>query len=818
MRVFLIVLTAVVFQQTGGVAQTLSFNSLGNDPVKGTFHQLEHKDAEGEWTIRFYNHAIIEVNYLKYQLPRQEQVSESVIAVPAPQKLSARKTRGISVELENLLAVIWQQNQWYIRKDKNVLVKQAAYWNDSIHRGFEFVLAEDEYIYGGGERAVEMNRRGKAFTLYNQPHYGYEYGADALNFSVPFFISSKGYGLFFNNVSKGFTDIGKTDPNKWRVGFTSGALQFYVVAGDSPAEILSNYHRLTGTQPLPPRWAFGNFVSRFGYRSEQQVDAVLDSMFTHEFPMDAVIFDLFWFGDSIQRTLGNLDWVNRQQWPDPAGMLKKLQAKHLKSVLIVEPFVLEQTRNYQSAIPFLAVDASQKTYRLKDFYFGEGGLLDIFRKPAQQWMWKFYRQQIKNGVTGWWTDLGEPETHPQDLYHNLQDLGFKRLFAADEVHNAYGHYWNKFLFESFQKEQKNQRLFHLNRSGFAGSQRYSVFPWTGDVSRTWGGLKAQLPILLGMSLSGIPYIHADAGGFSMVDAKDPILYTRWLQFASFTPVFRPHGTALGELEAPEKDIPSEPALWPSPYRDITREYIRLRYALLPYNYNLAFEQTAYGLPLMRSMNIRSFDTVYHRSLDQQYFWGDALLVHPVVNASTSEMITYLPDSGWYDFYQHTYYKGNEWVRKDYSLAFMPLFVKAGSVIPVWKHPAGNVSIDQYKGDSLILLYYPGEHARQYEWFDDDGASANSLERAAYELLHFNTRSREGAWILSVNTPIANTGRLRKRVFEVHVPAVKPVSSVKVNGQEVPFRLLEKGVSNLQEGKFYSFNVVFNGERVEVEIR
>ncbi|MFZ4771349.1 MAG: TIM-barrel domain-containing protein, partial [Ferruginibacter sp.] len=169
------------------------------------------------------------------------------------------------------------------------------------------------------------------------------------------------------------------------------------------------------------------------------------------------------------------------------------------------------------------------------------------------------------------------------------------MFKADEVHNIYGHYWDKMLFEKYAKEYPSVRLFNLNRSGYAGSPRYGVFPWSGDVSRSWEGLKAQLPLMVGMSMSGIPYIHADAGGFAGGDG-DKELYTRWLQFATFTPVFRPHGTAFGDLEPGVKDIPSEGALYDDPYKSIVRTYIQLRYKLLPYNYTLAYEQAKFGKP------------------------------------------------------------------------------------------------------------------------------------------------------------------------------------------------------------------------------
>ncbi len=310
-------------------------------------------------------------------------------------------------------------------------------------------------------------------------------------------------------------DIGNKNSNILEAGFTSGELTYYVINGKNPHEILHRYSELVGRQPIPARWVFGNLMSRFGYRSEEQLMGILAKMKEEKFPVDAVILDLFWFGDSIKNTLGNFDWVNTEKWPDPVRMIANLKEQGIKTVLITEPYVLEGTKNHAVSKNYHAVDGNGKPYSLSNFYFGDGGLLDLFRKDAQDWFWTKYKAQIEKGIAGWWGDLGEPETHPADMHHNLKDFGFQRLFRSGEVHNIYGHYWNKMLFDKYQQDYLSVRLFNLNRSGYAGSQRYSIFPWSGDVARKWSGFQAQLPIMLGMSISGVPYIHSDAGGFAM---------------------------------------------------------------------------------------------------------------------------------------------------------------------------------------------------------------------------------------------------------------------------------------------------------------
>src|SRR5437773_10053845 len=465
--------------------------------------------AKGKFIVRYYAENIYKIKFEPEDYKSGELISDAVIAMPP-----ATIDHPLEVHLKNDTVVI---------KGKTLIIGTHE---TNGYKGFYFPLQNEEMIFGGGERALPLNRRGYLLNLYNNPWYGYGEGADNLNYSVPFITSSKGYGLFFDNPSRAYLDIGKTNKSILEYGDLSGELNVYVIFGDFQ-KVLHSYYKLTGTQPLPPRWALGNLMSRFGYTSEAQVKEIYSKMRAERVPVDAVIFDLFWFGDSIKYSLGNLDWVNKRAWPDPKKMIAEFKNSGVETILVTEPFFVETSTNYQPSKPYLAVDSAGKRYYLTDFYFGKGGLIDIFRKDAQQWFWQFYKKQMNNGVEAWWGDLGEPEKHPNDLYHNLKDYGYRRLFKADEVHNLYGHTWTRMLYQYYAKEYPSKRLFSLNRSGFAGTQRYCIFPWTGDVSRSWSGFRAQLPTLLGMSMSGIPYVHSDAGGFAGGEG-DNELYIRWL--------------------------------------------------------------------------------------------------------------------------------------------------------------------------------------------------------------------------------------------------------------------------------------------------
>lgn len=694
--------------------------------------------TKGQWTAAAMKGGeVLKISWNHKALKQTEQVSNAVItnlsageqAVDGKNKISLNesefnllnKGKGLQIFLGDLLIEI-------------------AEGFDSTHiRGLRFKMPANEPWFGGGERATSMIRNGQRISLFNGPAYGYGEGQDQLNYSVPFIMTAAGYGLFFDNPSKGYIDFGKTKPGVLEAAFVSGKLDVYIIPGHNPAEMLKKYSDLTGRQPLPPRWALGNFVSRFGYLSQQQAENVVASMKKDGFPMDAIIIDLFWFGKTIQYTLGNLDW-DKDNWPEPQKMIAGFRKDNINTILITEPFTIEGTKEYKNSLPYLATDANGKPFRLEEFYFGKGGIIDLFRKDARDWFWQFYKRQNNIGVAGWWGDLGEPENHPAEVMHNLSDLGIQQKMKAYEVHNIYGHYWSQMVYENWKKDFPDKRLFFLNRAGYAGSQRFSIFPWTGDVGRNWSGYRAQLPTLQSMSLSGIPFAHSDAGGFSMADKADPELYTRWLQFASFTPIFRPHGSALEGL-TPEKTIslPSEPTFWDEKTKAIALKTIRDRYRLLPYNYTLAWEQTQMGNPLIRPMMYNNLQDSNLLQANDQYMWGNALLVAPVLYPGVTFRKVYLPEGNWYRWENLNSIKGGQWINEPVSMNNIPVFAKGGTFVPTWEKQ--NIqSTEEFKTEPVLgLTWLPGQcKDTSYIYMDDGGKPEAQANDQHFSLMQWSS--------------------------------------------------------------------------------
>jgi alpha-glucosidase (family GH31 glycosyl hydrolase) len=493
---------------------------------------LEISTSDGRYLIKPYSATIVETTFV----PNGESVVDASHAVIlAPSATAALRESPGQIEFATQgIAVTVQKSPFrisYAYKGQPLVAEKLGYAKAEGMETIEFALDESEALYGAGARAVGMNRRGNRFQLYNKAHYGYGNRSELLNFTIPMALSSKKYAIHFDNPQIGYLDFDSRKNGTLRYETIGGRKTYQVIGGDQWSDVMAAYTSLTGRQPLPPRWTFGNFASRFGYHSEAETRAVVDKFVAEKIPLDAVVLDLYWFGKEVKGTMGNLAW-DRDSFPNPEGMMADLAKKGVKTVVITEPFVLTTSKRWQEAVDrkALATTKEGKPY-IYDFFFGNTGLIDIYSQQGKDWLWNIYKELKKGGVTGWWGDLGEPELHPSALQHATG--------SADEVHNIYGHDWARLIAEGYAKEFPNERPFILMRAGYSGSQRFGMIPWSGDVSRSWGGLQSQMEIALQMGMQGMGYMHSDLGGFAG-PVLDDELYVRWLQYGVFQPVFRPH--------------------------------------------------------------------------------------------------------------------------------------------------------------------------------------------------------------------------------------------------------------------------------------
>lgn len=720
---------------------------------------LQLRTSDGTYLITPYSEQIIETTFVP-QGALPQPASHAVVLLPEPVR-TVITDHGPTLELSTPgIAVSIEKSPFkisYRYRGHDLVAEKNGYVNDSRGESVDFTLDAREALYGAGARALGMNRRGYRLPLYNKAHYGYEEHSEQMNFAIPLVYSSKMYGLHFDNAATGFLDLDSKKDNTLTYETTGGRKTYQVIAAANWEELMAAYTSLSGHQPLPPRWILGNFASRFGYHSEKQARAIVDQFIAQQIPLDAIIFDLYWFGKEMKGTMGNLAF-DQDNFPDPKQMIADFRAKGVKTVLITEPFVLKTSARWPEAVDkkVLATRHDGQPY-IYDFYFGQTGLIDVFKPEAARWFWDIYKQYTAWGVAGWWGDLGEPEVHPADLVHQTG--------SAEQVHNIYGHNWARLIAQGYQKDFPRQRPFILMRAGYSGSQRYGLIPWSGDVNRSWGGLSSQPEIALQMGMQGLAYMHSDLGGFAGANEDDE-LYVRWLQYGVFQPVFRPHG---------QEEVAAEPVLKSPRTQALAKAAIELRYRLLPYNYTLAFDNSQKGLPLMRPLFFAEPDNTALYNVSDSYLWGPDFLIKPVLKPGLTASSVYFPaTANWFDFYTDERFDAGSTVRVPVVAEHLPVFVRAGAFIPMIKVIQHT---EELSAAALQIHYYDDASVRVAvgKYYADDGITPNAYEQGAYSMLLFES-SHVGNRLSITVTPTAGAhyaATQSELTFLIHQVRLRP---------------------------------------------
>ena len=734
--------------------------------------------SDGIYQFKVLSDAIIETSFI----PKGEKFNPESHATVLNQHLAQFVASETANEVQlgtSSLKVIVTKQPFEIRytnlQNQLICAEGAGYIKKDSTEILDFKLSYDEKLYGGGARALGMNRRGNRLALYNRAHYGYETRAELMNFCMPLVISSKRYMLHFDNPAIGYLDLDSQKKDRLQYETISGRKTYQVIVGATWQELLRNYTELTGRQPLPPRWAFGNFASRFGYRSQEEVEKTIKKYEEDQIPVDAIILDLFWFGKTIKGTMGNLDW-DKDTYPEPEKMMGELSKKGVKTLVITEPFILTTSSKWSEAVDqkILATysDGSPATW---DFYFGNTGIIDLFKPEGSRWFWNVYKRLIQQGVGGIWGDLGEPEVFPSKVY--------TAKGKADEVHNIYGHQWAKLIAEGYRKDFPTQRPFILMRAGYSGSQRFGMIPWSGDVNRSWGGLQSQMEIALQMGLQGMGYMHSDLGGFAG-DYFDNELYLRWLQYGVFNPIFRPHAQEEVASEVARKDIVTKAK---------AKKSVALRYQLLPYNYTLGYQNSAFGMPLMRPLFFEEPNNERLATVADTYLWGSDFLIKPIVNPGVTQTDVYFPSTAnWFDFYTFKKFMGGKKVGISVVEDHIPTFVRANTLIPMTS-VVQNTNLYQNRMLDLIAFIDGIGSTQRSFYFDDGSTPAANLQPENHEFLVANleTRTQKTSITLENKTdsslvhPTEKSGKIT-----LYAISKKP-KSITQNGQKIPFEWFSK---------------------------
>ena len=635
-------------------------------------------------------------------------------------------------------------------------------------------------FYGAGERGYSFNLCGDTLINYNKQNYGYVSGEariKQMGITMPFVISSKGYGIFFDDFCKSSLYLGETGIEYKTT--SPQPVSYYIIGGQGRVEnVVKNFTWLVGRQDLPPLWTLGYITSKYGYHDQRESEGVVDTLKREGYPLDGMVFDLYWYGK--EQDMGRLEW-DKTQWPDHRAMLRNFKKKGVNVVTISQPYVLTNGRaidNYRELDPkgmFCKTDGTDTTQTVT-IWVGQGGMFDVSNPDTRLWLRNRYKTLTDEGVTGWWGDLGEPEVHPLEIRH------YNGL-TAEQYHNFYGNEWSRIIYDMFKEEYPDRRPMIMMRAGTAGLQRYSVFPWSTDVSRSWGGFRPQVTIMLNAGLSGLGYMSHDVGGFALDPNKkrDGELYIRWLQLGLFSPMLRTHS----------QDI-AEPYNYKE-YGDLTQRIIRQRYNWLPYNYNLAYENTTQGLPLVRPLGFYESDNniARYEAVTDQYLWGRDVMVAPVMQqGAVSRDITF-PEGTWVDYNHPTRrYEGHTTVSYDAPIEVLPLFVRAGAFIPQATNKMENVG--DYNPDKLEIRYYASNQPSEYTLFEDDMHSTETLGNGNHRLIHFCATPQAGSCVITIRGEGTFPGASPKKNYRLTLPGITTMpKQVKVNGKKAGKVTLDK---------------------------
>jgi len=648
-----------------------------------------------------------------------------------------------------------------------IFQEQPGWVSSSCSLYGAFRIHSQEAFWGGGSRSGNANLRGNYYQFNNQAQYGYGNGTLNLNISIPFFVSSNGYGILFDNQYIGGIDIGGSDTTLMKVTFTGGTMRYFLVPGNSFKQISQNYAASTGPQPLPPLWAMGYIQSKYGYQSSAEAISVVSAMQSQNFPISGLVLDLYWFGGTS--AMGNLNWDNTA-FVNHNEMMANFLDSGVKTIVITEPYFTLSSDNYTTAATnnYFAKDSTGAPYVIDGFWAGNASLLDVTNPVVQPWFWQFYKQRITDGVSGFWSDLGEPESDYSDMYRYAGGM--------NQTHNIFALLWEQTIFNGYRANYPETRMFNLSRSGYAGMQRYSTFPWSGDVQRSFSGMQAQVPIMINMGMSGVGYIHNDIGGFTN-GPEDSELYARWQEMGAFHPVERAHGDGT---------VPTAPYQYATNIQNIVRNYAGLRMSMLPYNYSLAWQNTTTGAPLVRGLFYEQpgFSSQYSQ-INDEFLWGPNVLVAPVMTAGAVSRSVTFPAGNWFSWWDNYAYASGSTATISAPLETMPLFIRGDAFLPMT--PTVN-STAQYDTRTLQVHYFPSDPTvtADFTAYFDDGTTFSNLATNNYRTMHFTGRNGQtggvAMWLdLAQQGGYSGEPELRSLTYVIHNVVIPAGDSVILTG-------------------------------------
>ncbi len=601
--------------------------------------------------------------------------------------------------------------------------------------GATFASPDDEHYYGLGQNQEGfLDHRGHTVQCWQD-----YLATGGPSVCVPFLVTNKGYGMVWDNPSKTTIEPGFNEQTRWssQVG---DRVSFFVIAGDTADEIYAGYRLLTGPTPMLPKAAYGYIQCKQRYTSQKELLDVAYGYRDRHLPADVLVVDWFYY-----TKMGQMDF-DPKFWPDPAAMNKQLHAMGFETMISVWPRFVPGDRFYaqlrQKGWFIHLVDGTPIDGQPYD---RAGSDIDTTNPEAAKWYWKTIHDNILNkGFDSLWADETEPDLPPNGAYLHIG--------PGTQFFNVYPLFHTAALYDGFRKDEPGRRALILSRDAYLGAQRNGTIFWSSDIYPTWDTLKRQIPTGLDFAASGLTYWTNDIGGWQylpavhhaahkpLLDPSDaratvggyddyPELYTRWFQYATFLPIFRAHGSR------PANEVWS----YGKQAEPILEKYLRLRYELMPYIYSLGYKTWLTGAPFLRALPLDFPGDPRVVALRDEYMFGPAFLVAPVTEQGATSRQVYLPaGTDWYNYWTNERLKGGQTVTVDAPIDTIPLFVRAGSILPL-----GSPVENTHEAQAIAKIrVYPGADGN-FTLFSDDGTTY-AYEKGAGSItrLHWNESSRK----------------------------------------------------------------------------
>jgi alpha-glucosidase len=673
------------------------------------------------------------------------------------------------IQKADLRLSIYDLNDLLILEDE-----LGFHWEESYEYGGNIVKMsksskDGECFYGLGDKATQMNLKGKRLENFATDQYAYQKDQDPLYKVVPFYIglhNKQSYGIFFDNTFRTFFDFCQERRNVTSFWAEGGEMNYYFIYGPQMEEVVVTYTDLTGKPELPPLWVLGYHQCKWSYYPESKVKEITSKFRELKIPCDAIYLDI-----DYMEGFRCFTW-SKEYFPDPKRMVAELAEDGFKTVVIIDPGI-KIDKDYWVYQEALAKDYFCKRadgpYMKGKVWPGECNFPDYTNPVVREWWAGLFKELISDiGVKGVWNDMNEPavmevpnKTFPMDVRHSYDG----NPCSHRKAHNIYGTQMARATYHGVKRFAYPKRPFVITRSAYSGAQRYTS-SWTGDNVATWEHLWIANIQVQRMCISGMGFTGSDIGGFAEQPTGE--LYARWIQLGVFHPFCRTHSSGDHGNQ--------EPWAFDEEVINITRKFVSLRYQLLPYLYTMFWQYIEEGLPMLKPLVYYDQDDTQTHYRNDEFIFGNQILVCPILEPNALGRRMYIPRGEWYNYWTNEFTIGGREVWVDTKFDEIPVFVKAGAIIP--KYP-----VQQYVGelefDELTLdIYY--KKGKEKSVVYEDAQDGYDYKKGRYSFLSFKSIGKEKELIVQLH---------KEGKFDT------PYTKYKINLIGLPFKVVDIEIDN-----------------------